>query len=68
MSITKQMVDAILDGIHREHMALNAQDWEIAVGDETYTVNVKKVSGKVEYQVKRGRNIVAKFHMVMIEA
>ena len=41
--------------------------WTIAADGKTYTVKVKYRDGKTVFQVKDGRNIVARYELVMVE-
>jgi hypothetical protein len=56
----------ILKGIHQTDLEARG-DWLVEYGGVEYTVKVKKVGNQVEYQVKNGRKIMARYHLVMTE-
>ncbi len=68
MTLSKFFADNIR-GCLNDNALMARGDWHIGDGNDPfkYTVKVKVRQGRTQFQVKEGRNIVARFELVMVE-
>jgi len=66
MTMSGDFAKQILKGIQQSDLEARG-DWLVEHEGREYSVKVKKVGDKVEYQVKDGRKILARFQLVVAE-